>query len=70
MLCAARIAYVAMVYGEPISFVDAQLVQGGDGTSREYVRQLIRKDADRLQSLGLLLEGAAPLGCLRSSAVD
>ena len=41
------------------SFVDEQVVQRGYGTSSEYVRELIRKDADRLQLRGLLLEGAA-----------
>ena len=40
-------------------FVDAQVTQRGYGTSSEYVRELIRKDADRLQLRGLLLEGAA-----------
>ena len=41
------------------SFVDEQVVQRGYGTSSEYVRELIRKDADRSQLRGLLLEGAA-----------
>jgi antitoxin ParD1/3/4 len=40
-------------------FVDEQVTQRGYGTSSEYVRELIRKDADRLQLRGLLLEGAA-----------
>jgi antitoxin ParD1/3/4 len=40
------------------SFVDEQVSQRGYGTSSEYVRELIRKDADRLQLRGLLLEGA------------
>jgi antitoxin ParD1/3/4 len=40
-------------------FVDEQVSQRGYGTSSEYVRELIRKDADRLQLRGLLLEGAA-----------
>jgi antitoxin ParD1/3/4 len=39
-------------------FVDEQVNQGGYGTSSEYVRELIRKDQDRLQLRGLLLEGA------------
>ena len=41
------------------SFVDEQVIKRGYGTSSEYVRELIRKDADRLQLRGLLLEGAA-----------
>lgn len=40
-------------------FVDDQVVKRGYGTSSEYVRELIRKDADRLLLRGLLLEGAA-----------
>ncbi|MBT2336426.1 type II toxin-antitoxin system ParD family antitoxin [Variovorax paradoxus] len=40
------------------SFVDDQVVQRGYGTSSEYVRELIRKDQDRLQLRELLLEGA------------
>ena len=40
-------------------FVDEQVTRGGYGTSSEYVRELIRKDADRLQLRGLLLEGGA-----------
>lgn len=43
------------------SFVDEQVIQRGYGTSSEYVRELIRKDADRLQLRELLLEGAASL---------
>ena len=38
-------------------FVDEQVTQRGYGTSSEYVRELIRKDADRLHLRGLLLEG-------------
>ena len=41
------------------AFVDEQVDQRGYGTSSEYVRELIRKDADRLHLRGLLLEGAA-----------
>ena len=41
------------------SFVDEQVSQGSYGTSSEYVRELIRKDRDRLQLRGLLLAGAA-----------
>ena len=40
------------------SFVDEQVSQRGYGTSSEYVRELIRKDADRLRLRGLLLKGA------------
>ena len=40
-------------------FVDEQVARRGYGTSSEYVRELIRKDADRLHLRGLLLEGAA-----------
>jgi len=40
------------------NFVDEQVNQGGYGTSSEYVRELIRKDQDRLQLRGLLLAGA------------
>jgi antitoxin ParD1/3/4 len=39
-------------------FVDEQVTQGGYGTSSEYVRELIRKDQDRLQLRNLLLAGA------------
>ena len=41
------------------SFVDEQVSQRGFGTSSEYVRELIRKDQDRLQLRGLLLAGVA-----------
>jgi len=41
------------------SFVDEQVSQRGFGTSSEYVRELIRKDQDRLHLRGLLLAGAA-----------
>lgn len=40
------------------SFVDEQVSQRGYGTSSEYVRELIRKDKDRLQLRDLLLAGA------------
>ena len=39
-------------------FVDEQVDQRGFGTSSEYVRELIRKDQDRVQLRGLLLAGA------------
>ncbi len=41
------------------SFVDEQVTQRGYGTSSEYVRELIRKDADMLRLRGMLLQGAA-----------
>lgn len=40
------------------SFVDEQVAQRGYGTSSEYMRELIRKDADRLHLRNLLLDGA------------
>lgn len=40
------------------SFVDEQVNSRGFGTSSEYVRELIRKDKERLQLRGLLLDGA------------
>ena len=39
------------------SFVDQQVSQRGYSTSSEYVRELIRKDQDRLQLRDLLLSG-------------
>lgn len=41
------------------AFVDDQVSQRGYGTSSEYVRELIRRDQDRLQLRQLLLAGAA-----------
>jgi antitoxin ParD1/3/4 len=41
------------------SFVDEQVSSRGFGTSSEYVRELIRKDHERLQLRGLLLAGAS-----------
>lgn len=41
------------------SYVDKQVSQRGYGTSSEYLRELIRKDQDRLQLRGLLLAAAA-----------
>lgn len=40
-------------------FVDERVGQGGYGTSSEYIRELIRRDQDRLRLRGLLLEGAS-----------
>lgn len=56
------------------TFLDEQVPLRSDGTSSEYVRELIRKDQDRQQLRGLLLAGASsppagpadaayPLGC-------
>lgn len=41
------------------SFVDEQVDQRGYGTSSEYVRELIRRDQDRVRLRGLLMDGAA-----------
>lgn len=41
------------------AFVDEQVAQRGYGTSSEYVRELIRRDQDRLRLRELLLAGAA-----------
>ncbi|MEY4732270.1 MAG: hypothetical protein RLZZ464_336 [Pseudomonadota bacterium] len=41
------------------TFVDTQVIQRGYGTSSEYVRELIRKDQDRLQLREKLLIGAS-----------
>jgi antitoxin ParD1/3/4 len=41
------------------SFVDEQVSQRGYGTSSEYIRELIRKDQERLKLRELLLAGAA-----------
>jgi antitoxin ParD1/3/4 len=41
------------------AFVDEQVSHGTYGTSSEYVRELIRKDQERLHLRGLLLAGAA-----------
>jgi antitoxin ParD1/3/4 len=45
-------------------FVDQQVATAGYGTSSEYVRELIRRDQDRLRLRNLLLEGAQskPMG--------
>ncbi len=40
------------------SFVDQRVTSAGYGTSSEYVRELIRRDKDRVQLRNLLLEGA------------
>jgi antitoxin ParD1/3/4 len=43
------------------SFVDEQVTGRGYSTSSEYVRELIRKDQDRLHLRQLLLDGAESL---------
>ena len=50
------------------SFVDEQVTQRRYGTSSEYVRELIRKDQDRLHLRGLLLEGAASVSTIPADA--
>lgn len=40
-------------------FVDAQVTAAGYGTSSEYLRELIRRDQQRLALRALMLEGAA-----------
>jgi antitoxin ParD1/3/4 len=39
------------------SFIDEQVAERGYGTSSEYVRDLIRKDQQRLQLRRLLFQG-------------
>jgi antitoxin ParD1/3/4 len=41
------------------AFVDEQVTQRRCGTSSEYLRELIRRDQDRVQLRDLLLAGAA-----------
>lgn len=40
------------------NFVDQRVTSAGYGTSSEYVRELIRRDKDRVQLRSMLLEGA------------
>jgi len=49
------------------SFVDEQVAKRGYGTSSEYVRELIRRDQDRMSLRGLLLKGAASAAGPRST---
>ncbi len=53
-------------------FVDEQVATRGYGTSSEYVRELIRRDQDRMRLRGLLLEGgaSAPAGHRRTTAIS
>lgn len=39
-------------------FVDEQVAAAGYGTSSEYVRELIRRDQNRLHLRSLIIEGA------------
>ncbi len=41
------------------SFVERRVDHGGYGSTSEYVRDLIRRDRDREQLRGLLLDGAS-----------
>lgn len=50
------------------AFVDEQVRQGGYGSSSEYMRDLIRKDQDRLQLRRLLLTGAASPSAVQADA--
>ncbi len=44
---------------EPLkNFVDERVANAGYGTSSEYLRELIRRDQDRLHLRGLLIAGA------------
>jgi antitoxin ParD1/3/4 len=49
------------------SFVDEQVAGRGYGTSSEYIRELIRRDQDRLMLRGLLIDGASSV---QSDPVD
>ena len=53
-------------------FVDEQVSERGYGTSSEYLRELIRKDQDRLELKTLLLAGAksAPTRRVNKSYFD
>jgi antitoxin ParD1/3/4 len=41
------------------SFVDSQVSEGDYGSSSEYVRELLRKEKDRVRLREMLLEGGA-----------
>lgn len=41
------------------AFVDAQVDQGGYGSTSEFVRDLIRREQDRQRLRALVLDGAA-----------
>jgi antitoxin ParD1/3/4 len=40
------------------TFVDERVANAGYGTSSEYLRELIRRDQNRLQLISLIIEGA------------
>ena len=40
------------------TFIDSQVAERGYATSSEYIRELVRRDLDRENLRGLLLEGA------------
>ncbi len=48
--------------------VNEQVSERGYGTSSEYMRELIRKDWDRLRLRGLLLDGAKSARCARADS--
>ena len=54
------------------AFVDEQVSGCGYGTSSEYVRELIRRDQDRMRLRGLLQAGAksAPAAPIDASYFD
>ena len=41
------------------NFVDERVTSSGYGTSSEYLRELIRRDQDRLRLRGLMLDAAS-----------
>ncbi len=41
------------------SFVDERVSSAGYGTSSEYLRELIRRDQDRLRLRGMMLDAAS-----------
>jgi antitoxin ParD1/3/4 len=51
------------------AFVDEQVSLRGYSTSSEYVRELIRRDQDRMQLRGLLLAGASSSPAAKGDAV-
>lgn len=53
-------------------FVDQQVSTAGYGTSSEYVRELIRRDQDRIRLRNLLLDGAqsSPSGLADAAYFD
>lgn len=41
------------------AFIDEQVAARGFGTSSEFIRELVRREQDRVQLRAVLLEGAA-----------